>query len=115
MIVDLVRNDLRGSACRAPSRCRAARAERTRASCTWSPRSRGRLRAGIGWPELLAATVRRVGVRRTEVDSALPAIRDLEPVPRGPYCGASAGSTATGGELAVGIRSFWWAPEGGGC
>jgi para-aminobenzoate synthetase component 1 len=40
-------------------------------------------------------------------------IADLEPVPRGPYCGAIGWVDAdTGeGELAVGIRTFW-AEEG---
>ena len=41
--------------------------------------------------------------------SALRAIRDLEPAPRGPYCGAVGWVDADHGEadLAVGIRTFW--------
>jgi len=40
-------------------------------------------------------------------------IADLEPVPRGPYCGAIGwvDSDTGEGELAVGIRTFW-AKEG---
>ncbi len=41
--------------------------------------------------------------------TALRAVRDLEPVPRGPYCGAVGWVDADRGEaeLAVGIRTFW--------
>jgi para-aminobenzoate synthetase component 1 len=41
--------------------------------------------------------------------SALTTIRDLEPTPRGPYCGAIGwvDSDAGTAELAVGIRTFW--------
>ncbi len=41
--------------------------------------------------------------------SALRTIRDLEPVARGPYCGAVGWVDADRGEaeLAVGIRTFW--------
>jgi para-aminobenzoate synthetase component 1 len=41
--------------------------------------------------------------------TALQAIADLEPVPRGPYCGAIGWVDADRGraELAVGIRTFW--------
>ncbi len=51
--------------------------------------------------------------------SALSAIRDLEPVERGPYCGAIGWveNTAAGrqaAELAVGIRSFWLEHDRGG-
>ena len=41
--------------------------------------------------------------------AALDAIRALEPVPRGPYCGAVGWVDADRrtAELAVGIRTFW--------
>ena len=48
--------------------------------------------------------------------TALQAIADLEPVPRGPYCGAVGWVDADRGEavLAVGIRTFWAARDAGG-
>nr|WP_026875988.1 chorismate-binding protein [Jiangella gansuensis] len=69
----------------------------------------GRLRPGAGWPELFAATFPPGSVSGAPKSSALDAIEALEPVPRGPYCGAIGWVDAdTGeGELAVGIRTFW--------
>ena len=48
--------------------------------------------------------------------TALHAIADLEPVPRGPYCGAVGWVDADRdeAELAVGIRTFWAARDDGG-
>src|SRR5690606_7147947 len=48
--------------------------------------------------------------------TALAAIRDLEPTPRGPYCGAFGWVDGDAGraELAVAIRTFWWTGEDGG-
>jgi para-aminobenzoate synthetase component 1 len=45
----------------------------------------------------------------------LQAISRLEPVPRGPYCGGLGWVDAASGdgELAVGIRTFWWEPGAG--
>jgi para-aminobenzoate synthetase component 1 len=76
----------------------------------------GRLRAGVGWQHLLEAAGPPGSVSGAPKSSALQAIRDLEPVPRGPYCGGLGWvDAATGdGELAVGIRTFWWSPERGG-
>ena len=47
--------------------------------------------------------------------TALQAIADLEPVPRGPYCGAVGWVDADRdeAELAVGIRTFWAARDDG--
>jgi para-aminobenzoate synthetase component 1 len=69
----------------------------------------GRLVAGAGWPELLAATFPPGSVSGAPKSTALQAIQALEPAPRGPYCGAVGWVDAdTGeGELAVGIRTFW--------
>jgi para-aminobenzoate synthetase component I len=69
----------------------------------------GELVGGAGWPELLDATFPPGSVTGAPKSSALQAIADLEPVPRGPYCGAIGWVDAdTGeGELAVGIRTFW--------
>lgn len=69
----------------------------------------GRLRADAGWAELLDATFPPGSVTGAPKSSALETISDLEPVGRGPYCGAIGWVDAdTGhGELAVGIRTFW--------
>nr|WP_233552821.1 chorismate-binding protein [Jiangella rhizosphaerae] len=69
----------------------------------------GRLRPGAGWADLFAATFPPGSVSGAPKSTALRAIADLEPVPRGPYCGAVGWVDAdTGeGELAVGIRTFW--------
>ncbi|MEO3939390.1 chorismate-binding protein [Dermatophilaceae bacterium Soc4.6] len=69
----------------------------------------GRLSAEVGWAQILAATFPPASVSGTPKSSALRVIRDLEPVPRGPYCGAIGWVDADRGEaeLAVGIRTFW--------
>ncbi|MBO0610617.1 chorismate-binding protein [Myceligenerans salitolerans] len=62
------------------------------------------------WRHLLAATFPPGSVSGAPKSSALRIIGDLEPVPRGPYCGAVGwvdGDTGTA-SLAVGIRTFWW-------
>ncbi len=69
----------------------------------------GELRAGHGWPDIMDAAFPPGSVSGAPKSSALTSIRDLEPVRRGPYCGAigwvdTRDDTA---ELAVGIRSFW--------
>jgi para-aminobenzoate synthetase component 1 len=71
---------------------------------------RGQLRADVGWPELLAATFPPGSVTGAPKLAAIDAIATLEPVPRGPYCGAIGwvdGDTATG-DLNVAIRTFWF-------
>jgi para-aminobenzoate synthetase component 1 len=117
MIVDLVRNDLH----------RVCRAGTVRVDHLCAPEAHpglvhlvstvsGRLRNGMDWPDVLAGAFPPGSVSGAPKSTALAAINDLEPVPRGPYCGAigwidSARATA---ELAVGIRSFWAArdPDG---
>ncbi|HEX2806382.1 MAG TPA: anthranilate synthase component I family protein [Kineosporiaceae bacterium] len=63
-----------------------------------------------GWAGMLAATSPPGSVSGAPKSSALRAIADLEPVPRGPYCGAVGWVDADRdlGRLAVGIRTFWW-------
>ncbi|MBI9115299.1 chorismate-binding protein [Sanguibacter suaedae] len=75
----------------------------------------GRLRPDVvtgpgTWARVLAATFPPASVSGAPKSSALRIIRDLEPVPRGPYCGAVGWVDADAGtaELAVGIRTFWW-------
>jgi para-aminobenzoate synthetase component 1 len=110
MIVDLVRNDL--------SRvCREGTVD-VEALCAVEPHPglvhlvstvAGRLREGVGWAGILAATFPPGSVSGAPKSSALTTIRDLEPVPRGPYCGAVGWVDADRdeAELAVGIRTFW--------
>ncbi|GAA4405609.1 chorismate-binding protein [Fodinibacter luteus] len=69
----------------------------------------GRLRPGTSWRELLDASFPPGSVSGAPKHTALQAITDLEPVPRGPYCGAVGWIDADRDEarLAVGIRTFW--------
>ena len=69
----------------------------------------GRLRDGVRWPDVLAASFPPGSVSGAPKHTALLAIADLEPVPRGPYCGAVGWVDADRdeAELAVGIRTFW--------
>ncbi len=76
----------------------------------------GVLTPDAGWPDILAATFPPGSVSGAPKHTALQAIADLEPVPRGPYCGAVGWVDADHdrAELAVGIRTFWAArrPDG---
>jgi para-aminobenzoate synthetase component 1 len=110
MIVDLVRNDL--------SRVCHEGTVDVEALCAVEPHPglvhlvstvAGRLRKGIGWAGILDATFPPGSVSGAPKSSALTTIRDLEPVPRGPYCGAVGWVDADReeAELAVGIRTFW--------
>ena len=76
----------------------------------------GRLRAGTTWRDLLDASFPPGSVSGAPKHTALLAIADLEPVPRGPYCGAVGWIDADRGEaeLAVGIRTFWAARDTAG-
>lgn len=62
------------------------------------------------WAGLLDAALPAGSVSGAPKSSALRLIASLEPVPRGPYCGAIGWIDASTGEgtLAVGIRTFWW-------
>ncbi|HEX5334029.1 MAG TPA: chorismate-binding protein [Cellulomonas sp.] len=71
------------------------------------------------WPRLLAATYPPGSVSGAPKVAALRLIAELEPVSRGPYCGAVgwvevAPDGAVRAELAVGIRTFWWTADGPG-
>ena len=70
---------------------------------------RGELGAGVGWPELLAATFPPGSVTGAPKSSARRIIDAVEPASRGPYCGAIGWVDADLGqaELAVAIRTFW--------
>jgi para-aminobenzoate synthetase component I len=110
MIVDLVRNDL-ARACEPGSVevTSLLRVEEHPGLVHLVSTVQGRLRSGAGWPELFAAAFPPGSVSGAPKSTALQAIHDLEPVPRGPYCGAVGWVDADQeeAELAVGIRTFW--------
>ncbi|MFF0463235.1 chorismate-binding protein [Streptomyces mexicanus] len=117
MIVDLVRNDL-GQVCTTgsvtvPDLCAV---EKHPGLVHLVSTVRGELRAGAGWPELLAAAFPAGSITGAPKSSAMRIIDALETAPRGPYCGALGWVDADRGvgELAVGIRTFWIdrAPDG---
>jgi para-aminobenzoate synthetase component 1 len=112
MIVDLVRNDL-GRVCEWGS-------VQVPALCAIEPHPglyhlvstvEGRLRPGSGWAELIDATFPPGSVTGAPKLAALDVIAKLEPVERGPYCGAIGWVDADRqrGALNVGIRTFWLA------
>ncbi len=76
----------------------------------------GALRPGTTWADLLGATLPPASVTGAPKSTALAAIADLEPVGRGPYCGAVGWVDADAGtaQLAVTIRSFWRATSDDG-
>ena len=110
MIVDLVRNDL-GRVCEYGS-------VEVTGLCDVEPHPglfhlvstvRGRLRPDAGWPELVDATFPPGSVTGAPKLAALDTIAKLEPVVRGPYCGAVGwvdGDTGRG-DLNVAIRTLW--------
>lgn len=68
------------------------------------------------WPELLRGTFPPGSVSGAPKVAALDVIARLERAKRGPYCGGVGwiDADARRAELAVGIRTFWWTPTGGG-
>jgi para-aminobenzoate synthetase component 1 len=110
MIVDLVRNDL-ANVCRAGTVevDHLCRVEEHPGLVHLVSDVSGRIRPGTTWPEVLSATFPPGSVSGAPKHTALRAIADLEPVPRGPYCGAVGWVDADRdeAELAVGIRTFW--------
>jgi para-aminobenzoate synthetase component 1 len=114
MIVDLVRNDL-GRVCEygsieVPELCAV---EAHPGLYHLVSTVRGVLRPDAGWPELIEATFPPGSVTGAPKLAALDLIAKLEPVPRGPYCGAVGwvDADAGTGDLNVAIRTFWM--EGG--
>jgi para-aminobenzoate synthetase component 1 len=111
MIVDLVRNDLGVVCCtgsvEVPALCHV---EEHPGLVHLVSTVTGRLRTDVTWLELLAAAFPPGSVSGAPKSSALRIISDLEPVERGPYCGAIGWIDADNQKacLAVGIRSFWW-------
>jgi para-aminobenzoate synthetase component 1 len=111
MIVDLVRNDLgavaRTGSVHVPELC--VREEHPGLSHLVSTVTAD-LADGRGWADVLGAAFPPGSVSGAPKRAALSVIADLEPAPRGPYCGAIGWVDATRREarLAVGIRTFWW-------
>ncbi|WP_308249959.1 chorismate-binding protein [Sphaerisporangium fuscum] len=110
MIVDLVRNDLGRVAevgsVTVPALCAV---EAYGNLVHMESTVRARLAEGCGWPELFAASFPPGSVTGAPKSSALRIVNELEPEPRGPYCGAVGWVDADAREaaLAVGIRTFW--------
>lgn len=111
MIVDLVRNDI-GRVCEfgsvhVPSLCEV---EPHPGLFHLVSTVRGRLRAGCGWADVMAATFPPGSVTGAPKIAALGEIAQLEPVSRGPYCGAIGWVDADRqrGDLNVAIRTFWF-------
>ena len=111
MIVDLVRNDLgrvaRPGSVTVPALCAV---EDHPGLVHLVSTVRAQLRPDVGWAELLAAASPAGSVSDAPKSSALRAIRALEPVARGPYCGGIGWVDADRrrGWLSVGIRTFWF-------
>ena len=117
MIVDLVRNDL-SSVCRPGTVAvdRLCELEQHPGLVHLVSEVSGTLRPGVRWSEVLGATFPPGSVSGAPKSTALQAISDLEPVARGPYCGAVGWLNADRDEavLAVGIRTFWAERDGSG-
>ena len=114
MIVDLVRNDL-SRACETGSIAvqDLLAVEKHPGLVHLVSTVTGRLAAGQGWAALVEATFPPGSVTGAPKSTAVQTIADLEPVPRGPYCGAVGWVDAAmgKGEFAVGIRTFWAADD----
>ncbi|HEY7859281.1 MAG TPA: chorismate-binding protein [Candidatus Nanopelagicales bacterium] len=110
MIVDLVRNDL-GAVSRTGSVTVPGllELEAHPGLVHLVSTVRAELRHDAGWPELMAATFPPGSVTGAPKSSALAILAELEPVPRGPYCGAIGWAQDDRAVLAVGIRTFWLA------
>jgi len=116
MIVDLVRNDL-GRVCDFGTVCVPAllAVEHHPGLVHLVSTVAGELRPGVGWADLLAATFPPGSITGAPKLAAIDVIRQLEPVPRGVYCGAVGWVDADRGigELNVAIRTFWIDVAGG--
>ena len=111
MIVDLVRNDL-GRVCEYGSVVVPSlfAVEAHPGLFHLVSTVEGRLRDGVGWPGVIDATFPPGSVTGAPKLAALDHIARLEPVARGPYCGAIGWVDADRrrGELNVAIRTFWF-------
>lgn len=114
MIVDLVRNDL-SRVCEPGSIEVPAllRVEPHPGLVHLVSTVRGLIAEGVGWAEILSATFPPGSVTGAPKVSAMSLLSAIEPVERGPYCGAVGWVDADErtAELAVGIRTFWVAQD----
>lgn len=113
MIVDLARNDL-GRVC-VPGTIDASdlfRVERHPGLVHLVSTVRGVLRDDVGFGALLRATFPAASITGAPKPRVMQAIADLEPVPRGIYCGATGWYDADTrrADLAVAIRTFACGP-----
>ena len=110
MIVDLVRNDL-SKVCKTGSVAVPAllRLEEHPGLVHLVSDVTGELEPGTTWPAIMDAMFPPGSVTGTPKSSARRLISKLEPVSRGPYCGAVGWVDADRGtaSLAVTIRTFW--------
>jgi para-aminobenzoate synthetase component 1 len=110
MIVDLVRNDL-GRVCEwgTVEVSSLLEVEEHPGLCHLVSTVEGRLRDGMGWAAAVDATFPPGSVTGAPKLAAVDVIRRLEPVARGPYCGAVGWVDADrrAGDLNVAIRTFW--------
>lgn len=106
MVVDLERNDL-GRVCEPGSIHVPTLLELRPLPTVWHLVSsvRGKLRADVGYAELLRATFPSGSVTGAPRLAAMQAIRDLEPAPRGWYCGAIGWLGRGAAGLSVAIRT----------
>ena len=110
MIVDLVRNDIgQVAATGSVSVPSLLRHEEHPGLVHLVSTVEGRLRPGVGWADIFAATFPPGSVTGAPKSTACRLIAQLERSPRGPYCGAIGwiDSDNDRAELAVGIRTFW--------
>lgn len=116
MIVDLVRNDLsRVSEVGSVEVPSLLRTEEHPSLVHLVSTIRGKIATGVGWAQIFDAAFPPGSVTGAPKSTAVRAIGALEPVLRGPYCGAFGwvdADTKTA-ELAVAIRSFWLTGIGG--
>jgi para-aminobenzoate synthetase component 1 len=115
MIVDLMRNDL--SRVCLPGTVRVPRLLAVEAHpglVHLVSEVAGDLRSGTTWEQVLEAVLPPGSVSGAPKASAVGILAELEPTPRGPYCGAIGWIDAGTGEavLAVGIRTFWAGRDG---
>jgi len=110
MIVDMARNDLsrvaRTGGVDVPALCEV---EEYPGLVHLVSTVQATLAQGVTWSDIFAATFPPASVSGAPKSSALRIIRDLEPVVRGPYCGAVGwvdANTRTAA-LCVAIRTFW--------
>ncbi|HET8588389.1 MAG TPA: chorismate-binding protein [Nakamurella sp.] len=115
MITDLVRNDIGRVAVPGSVTVRTLLARQELPGLAHLVSTvQGVLRPGVGWARLLAAMFPPGSVSGAPKHTALTVISELEPVPRGPYCGAIGYVDADRrvARLAVGIRTFYTSDGG---